>query len=334
MKLAVIRKNNIDLVSINFGVLVYPLLYKQSNDESKMLKNSLERVIWEKLLEYVTFIECDTEFESIEKGCVEIVKGSTSGDHETISFNTETSFITPKNMYQYIYGIEFNSDSKEINITNDNMNHYGSIINLDHKAVAGTIVLIKYEYVNEQLKMADVNEKDVTKLFRKRYCQSTILIKPDETLVKYYYQTPDKLISTVLGDAEQKSLTIFNYTLHFTFRKDATVINPIATRMLGMRVYGDVLIFHETREGVFGQLSRRELKRLNVLSYANTIELKQEQQPWEKYALMNLYIKDFNDKKTTCMKCNGTINTLYQCTKCYRIRICSPECFFSHPCSK
>ena len=131
-------------------------------------------------------------------------------------------------------------------------------------------------------------------------------------------------------------------------------INQIATRINGFhRIYGNVLVLHELDNNVYGNLSHREIKRINVLSFGRLYDRQLKDDELEsvdsKEYIPKEYLSDEdNNKKTvpyrcryitiekrmvkfrehgiSCANCSRSDCRLFVCGKCYRVKFCSDSC--------
>jgi hypothetical protein len=175
-------------------------------------------------------------------------------------------------------------------------------------------------------------------------------------MVKYYYQNPSYLISTVFGlpetdGIEKISFSHLRYNLVYYFKQDKTqYVNQIATRInAGYRVYGNVLVLHEMEENLYTNVSVHEMKRLNVLSYGRLYDrdLKEEEnhtltkvEPdengndvekkivpfWSRYIVIEHRMVEWHNKKNKCINCGQDMKTPIVCQSCYRLKYCSKNC--------
>jgi hypothetical protein len=354
--IAIIKRHKLDLSDI--AQYIYPLLYKKLLDsDRKNIKGRFNDYIWGKIYEHTEFIDIDTNDDLMSSIAINIHKSLPEFDvHNDITINTEYTFSTPKKIYQFSYGVI----NKKISSDRDKyMNDYGSMIHLEHSVVESSIVLMGFKYDldannDKKIMMVDVDQKDIIKLFRRRYYHSAQLITPDFTLQKYYYQDPQMLVSDIYGGLTPKHYSIFNnkYNLEIYGISDVTLpFNQVATRIHGSEyLYGNVLVLQSLDNNIYTMLSERELKRLNVLSYGklkdrysndelinsddSNVYVKGDNDKvvlWNKYIMVDKKIKLWNTIKNKCMNksCENKIdinNFINDFEVCFRARACSYEC--------
>jgi len=335
---------------------IAPLLYKATTKEERtILKNKLNHYIWSVIEKYITFVDVNDSNDFFEK-----VYGATMVDFPdknqyNFIFNTEGSYSTPKKFLELINvrptWNDYEDSSKNINVMND----IGCLLSLRHTVIENTCFVMANEYdltVHRYVNMVSILKDDIIRIIRRRYFHSAILIK-ENSIAKYYFQNPEYLVTTIFGNDDDKTIEMFpfshlNYNLIFNFKKHATqYVNQIATRINGSyRMYGDVLVFHEFEKNVFVNLSMRELKRLNVLSYGrledrtlNNTEVHQvpslsvddkgkettEAVPfWSKYLIVENRMASWQKNKNKCTYCES--DCTITCDRCFRVRYCSTDC--------
>jgi len=336
---------------------VAPLLYKiHTREEKILLKNKLNDYIWSIIEKYITFVDVNDTNNFFETMYAATTIDFPDKNHYDFIFNTEGSYSTPKKFIELINmrptWKEYEDSTKNINIMND----IGCLLSLCHTVIENTCFVVANEYdlsAHRYVKMVSILKDDIIRVIRRRYFHSAILIK-ENSIVKYYFQNSEYLISTIFGSSDtDKTIEMlpfahFNYNLIFNFKKHATqYVNKIATRINGChRIYGDVLVFHEIDKGVFANLSAREFKRLNVLSYGcladrkfNNNEVHQvptvsvdeagkeitETVPfWSKYIIIENRISLWQKNKYKCTYCDSICTMT--CDRCYRARYCSLDC--------
>jgi hypothetical protein len=446
VKVAIIRRKKL---SLELGQYVYPLITQYVDpDAAKEIKNKMNQYIWSQIADAITIQDVeipngtsDGVDQSLSHGAstnappdlIETI-GSTIYqsfpriDYNNIIIHNEISFITPRKLFQFSYGIAYNDSCKlsDENYRADLMNDYAAIISLNHTVTSSNIVLCSYAYVdnsesindphvidpqtNHQLgiKLVDITQYDLIKLVRRRYFNSCTMITQN-AIKKYYFQDPRDLIKRIWGitNVEFYESEQYMYKLHFfekrgkdigadmdahtvnklnesnkdkpkqesdlelstkylaqidTLNKQQTgdYTNEIATRIFGKKeLRGDILIFSIMRDEIYGSLTTREIKRLNVLSYGNlnrrnpenfelkmqktddafdsppndsneeesSQEKKQEPVLWNRYLILDKLIKIRNEFGESCMQCQKKlVNSFFQCKKCFRVRTCSLEC--------
>ena len=254
------------------------------------------------------------------------------------------------------------------------LNYLGCLFNLKHHAIEHTCAILANTYDMSSdcfVRISSVTKEDILRVIRRRFYFSAVLIK-EQSFVKYYYQNLTHLISQVFGVDTTSSIskitfTLFRYNIVFYFKPNNTnaYVNQTATRMAGSHITnGDVLMIHELDNHVYGNISIREAKRLNVLSYGRLYDrdLKEDElKPLERFAEDVHSVKDGKDEvkkvipvwsrylvverrmmkwqkdKNKCIYCGLNKDKLYPCAKCFRVKYCSSRCeedFRSYHCSE
>jgi len=351
--IAIITKNKCEF---NMEEYIAPLLYRsQTKEERQILKTRLNDYIWSVIERYITFINVDDQEDFCDKIFRAMSAAFPDKDQYNFMFNTEGSYSTPKRFLELIYmrptwkGYE--DSTKDINVMND----IGCLFSLNHTVIENTCVVIANKYdltAHKYVDMVSVLKDDITKVIRRRYYHSAILVK-EHSVAKYYFQKPEYLISTIFGSDDDKTISMlpythYNYNLLFHFKKHATqYVNKVVTRINAQyRVYGDVLVFHEADKDVFINLSEREFKRLNVLSYGRIVDRKLDSNEthkvptlevdadnkevtetvpfWSKYIIIENRMQFWDQNKNKCTFCDAEYVT--QCDRCYRVRYCTGDC--------
>jgi hypothetical protein len=351
--IAIITKNKCVFEMEEF---ISPLLYRVTTKEERTtLKNKLNDYIWSVIEKYITFVNVDDSNDFFEKMYGVTMIDFPGKDQYDFIFNTEGSYSTPKKFLELINirptWKDYDDSTKNINVMND----IGCLLSLCHTVIENTCFVMANEYdltAHRYVKMTSILKEDIIRVIRRRYFHSAILIK-ENLIVKYYFQNSEYLISSIFGSDEDKTIEMFpfahfNYNLVFNFKKHATqYVNQIATRMNGYhRMYGDVLVFHEFDKDVFVNLSLREFKRLNVLSYGCLADRKlnnnevhhvptlivdekgketTEAVPfWSKYLVIENRLSLWQKNKNKCTYCDS--QCMITCDRCYRARYCSVDC--------
>lgn len=349
IKIALVKKNRCSFDRMD--EFVPPLLYKQhSVEDSIKLKNALDDYIWSVLEQYVTFIDVDIS-DMMDVICEKITKDFPDKDYGDFFYMTEGSYSSPKNYLEFIYAQP--KWTTYVKSQLENMNNIGCLFSLKHAIIENSCVVIsnKYDLTKKKfVSVENITKYDLIKVIRKRYFHSAILIK-ENSVVKYYYQNPGVLASTVFGlDIEKDSIetlafTLFKYNLNFNFMADKTkYINQIATRINAQtKIHGDVLVLNELEEHIYTNLSIYEFKRLNLLSYgklsdrelveAETFDIGEETSTeekrdiiWSKYLVADHRYPLCKQNKKKCMCCGFKIKNQIDCPHCFRVKYCSIEC--------
>lgn len=352
---AVIEKNRCYFDKIE--EFAAPLLYTDHTDDvRKKLKTELNDYIWSVMEPFITFIKIEDDDDFMSIVCENITKCFPDRNPGDLFYHTESSYSCPKRFIEFIYGqpIWENYETNKI----ENMNNLACLFSLKHHVVENNCVVIVNNYDLSSKHFADIDsvtKYDLIRIIRRRFFYSAIVIKENK-MVKYYYQNPGYLINKVFGlneeDSIQKlSFSHIKYNLLFYFQQDKSkYINQIATRINGLhRVHGDILVLHEMEDNLFTNISRHEMKRLNVLSYGRLydrqlkdneihtvpkIEVDKDGQVietkvtplWSRYIVSNHRMINWQKNKNKCINCDNDMKTIIVCDKCYRVKYCSEQC--------
>ena len=345
--IAVIKKNRCEFDKME--EYASPLLYRINADQDKKkLKNQLYDYIWSVIEPYIEFVTVDDDF--LTTICQNMIKCFPDKNPDQFFYHTESSYSFPKKFTELIYAQpswkEYQSDQIE------NLNNLGCLFSLKHNVIENTCIALVNNYdlsADKFTALGEINKKDIIKVVRRRFFYSAIVIK-DDHMVKYYYQSPKYLITSVFNVAEsdniQKvSFSHLKYNLVFYFQQDnKKYVNKIATRINGSyRIYGDVIMIHEMEEDLFSDINLHEAKRLNVLSYGRLYDRKLKPEEthlvpdindpekkitpyWSRYIVSNYRMKNWQNNKNKCINCDKEIKNLIICQKCFRTRYCSGDC--------
>lgn len=362
--IAVIEKNQCRFDQIEEFVM--PLLYKKLDDATRStIKKSLDDYLWSVIEPFVKFIDIpvdatnDVFFECI---CQQMSEKFPNRKYDEFFYHTEPSYSFPKKYIEVMRCQPLWSGYVKDQM--ENINTLACLFSLKHTVMENTCIIIGNEYDLSKspfIIMDTINRQDVLKVIKRRYFSSAVLIGNDGTYTKYYYQNPAYLIQSIYGltekDAIEKlSFSHLKYNLICYFQHDKTKpINRIATRINGLyRLHGDVLFLHELEENIFANISIREVKRLNVLSYGRLCdrELKKHEVHdvstivadesgkeseknltpfWSRYIVIGARMIEWQNRQDTCSNCfNIIVKNPIICDKCYRIKYCSEKCMQEH----
>lgn len=352
--IAVIEKNRCQFDKMEEFAL--PLLYKQHNDEERILiKNNINNYIWSVIEPYVKFIDIEEE-DFITQVCENITKGFPERKPDEFFYHTEGSYSFPKKYIEFIYCQPIWKDYVESKT--ENMNNLACLFSLKHNIIENSCVIFvnKFDMKAAHFTAMDsITKEDIIRIVRRRFLFSAIIIKQD-SMVKYYYQNPAFLISNIYGltdqdNIEKISISHLKYNLVLYFQHDKSkYINKIATRINGCyQLHGDVLVIHEMEENVFANISIHEAKRINVLSYGklsdrklteeeihtvsaveidtNGKEVEKKVTPfWSRYIIINHRMNEWQNQKMKCANCHDEVLCPVICPKCFRTKYCSKKC--------
>lgn len=333
-----------------------PLLYTLHSDEERIrIKNSINDYIWSVIEPYVKFIDVDEE-EFLTVVCENVTKCFPEKKPDDFFYHTEGSYSFPKKYIEFIYCQPLWSGYTDGTI--DNMNSLACLFSLKHNVIENNCIVFanKYDLSAPHFTTIDsICKEDIIRIVRRRFFFSAVLIQNDN-MVKYYYQDPRYLISKIYGLTDQDniqklSFSHFKYNLVFYFQHDRSkYVNKIATRINGSyRLHGDVLILHEMEENIFANISVRETKRINVLSYGRLYdrqlkneelhtlptfettedgkEIEKKTTPlWSRYIVIDNRMINWQNIKNKCINCSNEMNQQITCDKCYRVKFCSEIC--------
>jgi len=362
IKIARVEKNKCNFSRMD--EFVPPLLHKShlSADFDK-LNDLLNDYIWSELKPYVTFIDVDIN-DPMTTICTEITKCFPGIPYDNFFYMTEGSYSSPKAYLEFVYALP--TQTSYVKSQPENMNNFGCLMSLKHNVVENSCVVIanKYDLKAEKfVSLMSIRKEDLIRVIRRRYFHSAILIK-DNNIIKYYYQNPGALASSVFNldintdSVETLSFTHLKYNLIYYFKQDKTKYpNQCATRINAHnKIYGDVLVFNELEENIFTNLGVREFKRLNLLSYGRLCDREltteetfsitgtpdqtdQSDHPdqsdtmpnkkdllWSKYLVSEHRFSKLGQNKNQCIMCKNKIETRVICPHCFRPKYCSMEC--------
>lgn len=352
--IALVEKNKCNFEKM--GEYASALLYTEHTEEmKKKIKNEINNYIWSVIEPYIKFIDVD-ENDFLTAVCENIIKCFPDKNPDNFFYHTEGSYSFPK---KYIEFIHCQPIWKEYDNSNsDDINNLACLFSLKHNVINNNCIIFanNYDLTAPHFTAIDsITKEDIFRVIRRRFFFSAILIKND-MMIKYYYQNPAFLIIKIFGldgkdNIQKLSLCHLKYNLIFYFQHDKTKnINKIATRINGLySLHGDVLLIHEMEENIFANLSIREVKRLNVLSYGRlydrqlkdeelhiiqTIDIDEHGKEiekkitpfWSRYIVIENRIKHWKENKNKCINCYGEIKKPVICDKCYRMKYCSEKC--------
>lgn len=347
-----------------------PLLYRElTREEKSQIMTKLNDYIWSVIEPYITFVQIETteQDEIMTKICSGVKECFPEKSFDDFRFDTIKSYSFPKKIIQFV-------DSKPTwpeykHEQECNMNNIACYMSLDHKVIENNAVAFCFDYDMQSasmLRMGSITKEDIIKIIRRRYIFTGVLIK-EKSIVKYYYQEPVYLFMSVFNLNSEDNIptlrvTNLKYNLLFHFVKDKRqYVNKVATRINGMfQLCGDVLMMHELEEKVYANLSCREAKRLNVLSYGKLSDrnIKDNESNiddlctsnaenkvvvdkngtnretkvvpfWSRYIIIEKRMEKWKECKQKCITCDSACDdsrTTTVCDVCFRARYCSALC--------
>ena len=355
--IAVISKNSVNFEDI--GNYASVLLYKSYDViERHNIKRDIDKYIWSVVEPYIQFVQVDENQDSMLESITNHLTKEFPDKKADVDFfyHTEASYSFPKRYLEMVYCQPLWKDYPESDPAN--MNHLACLSSLKHTVIENSAVIIgnSYDLESEKhVKLDSVTKEDICKIIRRRFYFSAVLIK-DNNLVKYYYQNPGYLVSSIYGlepndKIEKLSISHLGYNLTFYFQySKSKYTNKIATRINGMyQLHGDVLLLHEIEENVYANLSIHEAKRLNVLSYGRLYDrqpndnenhqfdaidvdkdgketTKKVTPLWSRYVIIENRMKKWSTREKKCINCDTTLIKPITCDKCFRIQYCSLKC--------
>jgi len=360
--IAIITKNKCNFDRME--EFAFPLLYREHNKNTRRaLKEKLNDYIWSVMAPYISFVTITNNDDFFLEICHMAQNDFPDMPPEECMYHTEGSYSTPKRFMELIYS-EPQWKSYENSITHPEiMNNIGCLFSLSHHVIENSCIIIANEYDLSQekyVKMGSITKDDIIRVIRRRYFHTAILIK-ENSVVKYYYQKVEYLLSVIYGvqSTEESHIntvpcTHLKYNLVFYFNKCATqYVNQIATRINGnQRMYGDVLVLHEMDEGIYANLNIREIKRLNVLSYGSlddrllqesevckipvaSLDVDGQEQDesvplWSRYIVIANRLAQWQLNKNICMNCQKHMEQEIVCQQCFRTKCCTTACHDQH----
>lgn len=357
--IAVIKNNKCNFNDLgNYAAKL--LYYPHPKKVSRELKSQINNYIWSVVEPYVEFINIE-ENSLIDVISQQISKSSPDKQLDQFYYHTEASYSFPKKYLEIVHATPLWDEY--VKNKPENINHLACLFNLNHYTIENIAIIISNAYdlsAPKFVRIESITKDDIVRVVRRRFFFTAILIKNNE-FIKYYYQDPSLLISKIYNITPEDtisrlSINDFRYNLSFYFQQNENkAINQPATRINGRyRLHGDVLLLHELTENVYANLSEREAKRLNVLSYGDLTsrEMKEDEKQsldstemvdvigdentvpkptityWSRYILMEKRIKIWKDNVNldNCMKCDKYMESKFLCPKCYRVKICSVDC--------
>lgn len=332
VKIAIIIENNCEFPE--FDNIITPLLYKSHlSSEKYKLKEKITDYIKKTIQPYVTIKEVSYEL-LIEQACYEITKDYK--DHDITNdflYDSEKSYIFPTKYFEMI-------DCKPNKTIERNINNIGCNFSLEHKIIKGNCFILKYEFDFNKppkfLNLKSITMNDITKIIKHRYYVSAILITQNG-FEKYYFQNLSYLLTKIYNLEEDDQITkmhinFMKYNLvMYTMQDCNDYINMTATRINGRSLmFGNVLIINELADGIYDNLTLREINKINKLSFGtlDNRELTEEENDiWSKHIIIN---NRFKKHKMKCYNCGDSLKEEYNCVRCYRIIYCSRLCYDSN----
>lgn len=360
-RIALIKKNRVNFDQIE--EYASPLLYKKLNKDTILfLKKSLNDYIWSVVSPFITFIDVDSS-EDLDLDLMTVICTNLTNEFDDKSpddffYRTEGSYSSPKRFIELVH-CQPTWSSYEPS-TEDNlspMNNIGCLFSLEHNVIENSCVLIVNSYdlnLDRFISLDSITKEDICRVVRRRYFYTGVLVDPTESfpLIKYYYQDPAYLISSIYSKNSIQHLSFthlkYNLVMHFENNDNDQPTNEICSRINSThRIKGKCLILHEMDENVFCNLSIHEVKRLNVLSYGTIqnrqllptemhsfqIQMIDEHSPekkicplWSRYIVLNSRMLKWKETKNKCFNCGNNMLIPIVCNGCYRIKYCSSSC--------
>jgi len=302
--------------------LIRFLYVKISAENYHQARRALDDYLWGEISRYIYFHNIDVE--DLEAGlssiCQTLVSYYPGKDLQHFYFHTEISYSFPKGCLEIVH-------AERLFKAPQNMNHLGCLFSLKHTVVEDTCALLYYRYdlsAAKKIKPESISRADILRALRRRYYLTAVMVGKQE-LAKYYYREPDNLADGILGGRIKKiKFDVHGYHLVCYYDTDSRdYINQVATRMNGqVLIRGDALFLHELADDIYANLSRRELKRLNVLSYQSKITPPEDL--WNRYLVVEYLMQQYHDIKNRCSICQQA-DVSQICQICYRAKICGSQ---------
>lgn len=349
--IAIIEKNKCQFDDLEQFAM--PLLYKLHTDNERFaIKERLNNYLWSVISPYVKFEEVD-EMDLAENICTHVATDFPDVTLDKLFYHTESSYSSPKKFLEIFYAQNPNEKDKNFN----NMNNLGCLFSLKHTVIENKCVIIGNEYDLDQkhyLKLGSVTRDDILRVIRRRFFHTAIFLRGAE-IEKYYYQNPGFLISKLFDlqetdNIEKLAFAHLKYNLVFYFKQVKTnPINATATRINGFYpIHGNVLILHEMEDNIYTNLSKTEIKNIDLLSYGDLADREMtdkekyvidepktadEKEPtktipfWSRFLVTQNRLKILKDAPKLCHYCEKEIVTPIVCKQCFRVQCCSKKCF-------
>jgi len=317
--------------TIEIDILTYlkEFLYENvSSDLRKQVKNSFIDWVSKNLSDIVTF-------KTIDK--IDWAPAITSAISTIpVSFETETSFSTTKDIYQVIYVIGkdgFNEEddiNEESSITQSNggresLNQIGCFASIKHYPVTGKAVIIKVSHNPHEF--IDMGWRDIARIIRRRFYDNVILTDGYDTQkrsiqdLNYFCKF---IFKKELNDMKHDTIDIIGVKLDVYYEElNDGEVNPIATRFLQKIVRGKVIIKYQQPKLM---MTLKQFKRLNVLSFRYADKWKIDNSLDINEYNLSQAISQWQNIKNICQTCGNNLGNKYLHGPLYDQRVCSEKC--------
>lgn len=300
IKIALIKKNTfyLELPDITN-------IYNKPKHDLTQLKD----IIKTEIEKFVEFIEIDGN--SLVENIINYLDYE-QGDE----LDTETILENKTNVFQICYKMKENPD----------LGNSLSYI-LSRKAIFGSSVLISNEYDNPY-KLSSITLDNIVDIFMDKIYSQCIFITENGNMTEYYFRDIKEITNLLLKsqNVNKYEIEIAGFKLDIYNTNNSTKTNVIGTRLIGdSLIKGDILIVYTLGDLILSQLHIDELKKIELISLGNLEKRKSIVRSSEcnRYVFIEQLYKTY---KHECILCKKTDN-LKRCTKCYRIIVCSDECF-------
>jgi hypothetical protein len=356
---ALIKKNRCNFDDIE--QYAEPLLYRLLDQSVRTtLKARLNEYLWSVVEPFIEFIDIGDDQETMQTKMSEnLASPHGHKQMDELFYHGEMSYTFPKRVMEVMYAEPVWEDY--VDNWEENMNNIASLFSLKHTVIQFNSIIMTSIYdlsAPKYLSLTSTTKEDILRVIRRRYFNTAVVIR-NNAIDKYYYQDPKYLVKTVFNlndtdNIEHLSFTHLKYNLVYYCQNNPNeYVNSIATRICGLRaIHGDVVMLHEMEEDIFANISVREAKRLNVLSYGassehvlqpeelveqteHVVENGEEKEKkvspfWSRYIVAERRMKLWQLKKNKCMACQNEISIVFTCQKCFRMKYCSEECIRTH----
>jgi hypothetical protein len=220
MNYIIINKNN-----------AYTEIYETLEDNELFMNNLNDRelIIFHinKYVEKSNYIKYSNVFNT-EKERMDDALNNYSNDS---TINTILIYSNDDCMYELMY---FESGKIE---SEENINHFASIINTEEKIIYGTVYLFKTLIKKNKLEMAIANEKDLFLLFNTIFYHTALIVEENE--IKELYFTGDRPFN-LIGNTfkESDKIEILNFYFCLYEEENGKYVNHKVSKMFGREIKG------------------------------------------------------------------------------------------------
>lgn len=299
-------------------------------NSSKFNKSNIDLI--DKIDEFVTIIDTN------HSGVVEVIAEHTGMTPEKIQGESTTCFQDDK----YVYDLCFvDPSSNNIDFTDADINCISSHLTLQNMKVYNTCVLLKSRVNDEyQATPVEITIQDIKKLLKSKVYHTGILLSDKISEFNFYTDPLEDVLEEHVPDfgCIETPFLKFNLIAYFHLENHNDVINKNATRLLGKKIMGDVLIVSRSTEELYEDISKELYDRIDKLtwgrfSFRTLSDVEKEESDKKnglpiiknRFTLLNEREHQHTNKCVYCHK-PGQIKNKIICTGCYRVSYDSEEC--------